>query len=275
MSERVWWPRGAVVAGVVMVGLLWASAAAAQEGAGAKNEEKLVPDLEISLGIKGGLNGSWTTEIPENDPNSPVGDPDYFPLFGLGGGFGGVFELRAFGWLGLETGYFLSFDNGKGWNDITQAGSSTVITRLNQEQKTTSARIPLLLKFSSPKGTVRPALGLGVEFVRQSESSIKYSEEPKAGRLADGELDEIQRRNQIEPSNYVAAALTLGLEIDLGDVRIPIELRGMYNLNYSDDFASRVRATQDGNQPTLYYNGAYQGHFGLFVGVIYDYSLFF
>lgn len=275
MSERMW-RRGGVVACVVLGGLLWASGASAQEGAGPKTDDQLVPDLQISLGIKGGLNGSWTTEIPENDPNSPVGDPDYFPLFGLGGSFGGVFELRAFGWLGLETGYYLSFDNGKGWNDITQAGSSTVITRITEEQKTTSARIPLLLKFSTPKGTVRPALGLGVEFVRQSESSITYDQEAKAGRVSDSDMEELRRRNQIEPSNYVVAALSLGLEIDLGDVRIPIELRGMYNLNYEDDFASRVRTGQDdSNQTTLFYNGAYQGHFALFVGVIYDYSLFF
>ena len=88
MSERMW-RRGGVVACVVLGGLLWASGASAQEGAGPKTDDQLVPDLQISLGVKGGLNGSWTTEIPENDPNSPVGDPDYFPLFGLGGSFGG------------------------------------------------------------------------------------------------------------------------------------------------------------------------------------------
>jgi hypothetical protein len=262
----------AAVGAVYCAALLVPASALAQDGA-----KKDGFRLDIVGGLKGGLNGSWFTEIPEDSRVNIGGqeyivDPDYYPSFGLGGTVGLALDIRAMGIVGLETGLHLSFDNAKGWNDLKVNGQ--VATRINQEQSTTSMRIPLLLKVGSPDGTVKPALGLGVEFVVQSDSTIEYSEEKRAGQLGAGELERLQARNQIEPSSYTLGVVSLGLEIDFGNLRMPIELRAAYNLGYDDGFAERVRVEGDNpNNAVFYYNGAYQGHFGLFLGLVYDYEL--
>ena len=236
--------------------------------------------LEIGVGIKGGMNGSWATEVPEQSRirsgnQEYVVDPEYYPLFGLGGDFGLSVDIRAWGLIALETGFKVSFDNGKGWNDKKQAGSDTVITRINQEQSTLSYRIPLMLKLSGTSGLVRPYLSLGAEFVIQSENNIEYTEEKRAGQLAPGELERLQQRNQIDPSSYVGLGGALGLEIDLGFLRIPIELRGLYNVNYGESFDERVKVEGDNPNAWVFrYNGMYQGHFGFSIGILYNHTLF-
>ena len=232
--------------------------------------------LDLSIGLKGGMNGAWTTEVPE-DSRVKIGsqdyivDPEYYPMFGLGGDFGLALEVRAFGLVGLETGVRFSFDNAKGWNDKKDAASGVVIARVNQEQSTTSIRVPLWLKLSATSGLVRPFMGLGIEYVNQTESTIEYTVENRAGTYDPGRLSS---RNLIETSSYTGVGGTLGLEIDLGFLKIPIELRGLYNLNYDESFAGRVRVQgDDPNTANFYYNGAYQGHFGFSIGVLYNYSI--
>lgn len=238
------------------------------------------PTLDFSVGVKGGMNGSWATEVPE-DSRVQLGnqeylvDPEYYPLFGLGGDLGLAFELRAFGLIGLETGVRFSFDNGKGWNDKKDANSGAILARVNQEQSTTSIRVPLFLKLSATSGVVRPYIALGVEFVNQSESSIEYTLENREGIYDPNDFARLQARNLIEPSSYTGAGANLGIEIDLGVIKIPIELRGLYNLNYDESFNARIRAEGDNsNNAKFFYNGAYQGHFGFTVGLLYNYSLY-
>jgi hypothetical protein len=252
------------------------SEAVAQDAAEASKEGVR---LDIMAGLKGGLNGSWLTEVPEDSRVNLGGrdyiiDPDYYPGFGLGGAIGIAVDVRAWGVVGIETGLTYSYDNARGWNDLKDGASGQVISRINQDQSTTSLRIPLLIKVSSPDGMVKPVLGLGFEFVRQLDSSLEYSEERRAGQLAPGELERLQNRNLIEPSNYTLGVLSLGLEIDFGPLRMPIELRAAYNLGYDSSFDERIRTEGDNpNNARFYYNGAYQGHFGLFLGLVYDYEL--
>lgn len=238
-----------------------------------------LPQLEIGIGIKGGMNGSWVTEVPEDSTytNSNgqrfVVDPDFYPMFGLGGDFGLAVDVRAWSIVGLETGVRLSFDNGRGWNDKKIRGSDTVITRVVQEQSTQSVRIPLLLKLSASSGLIRPFFGLGAEFVVQRDSSLVYSEEKRAGQLGPGELDRLQARNQIETNNYTTLGATLGLEINLDVIRIPIELRGLYNVGYDESFDERVRVEESNGDTTFVYDGGYQGHFGFSIGILYNHTL--
>lgn len=264
------WVLAAWLGAAAITLIIAPGAASAQEAAAAKPEKFR---LDIMGGLKGGLNGSWMTEVPQN-PSGAGNDgqtKSYYPSFGLGGTVGLALDVRALGIVGLETGVHLSFDNAKGWNDINLNGVE--LTRINQEQSTTSMRVPLLVKLSSPDGTVKPVLGLGFEFVFQSDTTIDYTEEPKAGRLGDGELDRLNARNEIEASSYTLGVLSLGLEIDFGNLRMPIELRAMYNLGYGDGFEERVRVEGAGSETKYYYNGEYQGHFGLFLGLVYDYEL--
>ncbi len=230
--------------------------------------------LDVLGGVKGGLTGAWNLEVPTGPEQTfvPSESKSYYPAFGLGGDIGLSVGALALGIVGLETGVRFSFDNAEGYNDLEQAGSGDRIARINQEQRTSSLRLPLLLKVARPVGTVKPTFGIGFEFVRQLDSTIGYDiEDNRGGSALEDAVARKEERNQIEATNYTALTLALGIEIDLGPVRIPIELRAQYNLNYAgESFEERVRMEGSGSDAVYYYDGQYQGHFGVSIGVIYD-----
>lgn len=230
--------------------------------------------LDLTAGVKGGLNGSWALEVPENAPTRiDQQSKSYYSQFGLGGDVGLAVDVRALGIVGLETGFRFSFDNGDGYNELTQAGSDAILVRINQYQRTNSMRIPFLLKVGKPNGIVKPTFGLGVELVRQRQSTIRYDVEEINATEADDVTARREERNQIETSNYPAGTLALGIEIDTGPIKIPIELRAQYNLKYAGgSFDERVRVEGSGNDATYYYDGAYMGHFGVTIGLMYDHT---
>ena len=134
--------------------------------------------LDLTAGVKGGLGGSWALEVPENaQTRIDQQTKSYYSQFGLGGDVGLAVDVRALGIVGLETGLRFSFDNGDGYNELTQAGSDAILVRINQYQRTNSLRIPFLLKVGKPNGIVKPTFGLGVELVRQRQSTIRYDVE--------------------------------------------------------------------------------------------------
>ncbi|MEC9398521.1 MAG: hypothetical protein VYE40_13790 [Myxococcota bacterium] len=230
--------------------------------------------LDLTAGVKGGLGGSWALEVPENAPTRiDQQSKSYYSQFGLGGDVGLAVDVRALGIVGLETGFRFSFDNGDGYNELTQAGSDAILVRINQYQRTNSMRIPFLLKVGKPNGIVKPTFGLGIELVRQRQSTIRYDVEEINATEPDDVTTRREERNQIEPSNYPAGTLALGIEIDTGPIKIPIELRAQYNLKYAGgSFEERVRVEGSGNDATYYYDGAYMGHFGVTVGLMYDHT---
>lgn len=216
--------------------------------------------LSIGVGLKGGLNGSLVSGVPENEPIDGTGriDPNIYPMFGLGGGVGLLVEARYEGFIGFETGFHISFDNGSGFEDINDPAGNNLLRR-NQDQSTTAYHIPLLLKFIVPGELVQPVFGLGLEIVVQSSSELEFDPE-----------NVYPDRYEIETDTYALLAATLGLEFNVGVVRIPLELRLGYNVGFSNNASDRV----DYDGSTLTYFGAYQGHFGLFTGIAYDYDLF-
>ena len=229
--------------------------------------------LDLAAGVKGGLTGAWMLEVPANRTvGAQTGESkSYYAGFGTGGDIGLSLDVRALGIVGLESGVRLSFDNAEGYNDINEANTGERLVRVYQRQSTTSFRVPLLLKLSSPSGVVRPVLGLGIEFVNQTDSSISYEVEEVNGREAESQTRARERRNQIEPSNYRLLTAAFGIEIDVGPVKIPIELRAQYNINYAgESFEERVRVEGQGADAIYYYDGAYQGHFGVTIGLLYD-----
>jgi hypothetical protein len=236
--------------------------------------------FEVGVGLKGGVNGSAGPGISDN--NTIEGSDgrtyvfpksEYYPHFGFGGTVGPVLELRALGILGLETGFYYSRDNAQGWVDKNDAATGRTLVRIHSEQETTAYHIPVLLRANIPNPLVRPFLGVGLEFVRQSNSTLTYRQEQQAGRISDGDFAMLQNRNQITPSNYTLLLVSLGMELKFGPIRVPIEVRGGYNLGFDDSLSAR--ATFNSETQQLFYNGAYQGHFGISTGFIYDFDFIF
>lgn len=229
--------------------------------------------LTLSGGVKGGLSGSAVRGVPEGDPFDLDGmehpglaqGPDIYPMFGLGGGVGGFIEVRALDIVGLEFGVFQSWDNGDGWEDKNDSNGRN-IGRVNQEQRSRALHIPIMIKASVPTTMVRPTFGLGLELVNQQQSTLTY-------RADVFDTSSLNTRYTIVPSKYALLAFSFALEIDLGSIRIPIELRAGYNTGFKKDLRERAEASGQYNLPSFEYDGKYEGHFGLFTGIIYQYDL--
>lgn len=237
--------------------------------------------LQLSAGLKGGLNGVAGYGLPDNAQITGTDGtiytfnrPEYYGHFGLSGSGGAALEIRAMDFVGLEFGFYYAQDNANGYVDKNDANTGRTLTRIESHQTTTAYHIPIMLKLNVPSSVVRPFLGLGLGFVRQIDSDLEYTEDPQAGRLGPGELDRLNRRNQIETSNYMNFLFSLGIEVVAGPVRIPIELRGGYNLGYDRTNAdSRAYVDSDGSGQQIVYNGQYMGHFQIFTGVLYEFDL--
>lgn len=232
-------------------------------------------DLNVAAGVKGGMNGSVVNGVPEGDtfllngqPYAVPQGPDLYAEFGLGGQFGATLEVRALDLVGIETGIYQSYDNGNGWEDKNdQYGRK--IGRINQEQRTTALHIPLLAKASVP-GFVRPTFGLGIDIIKQNKSTLKYRSDVLLQNAA-----QINQQIDIHKSTYVCFAFSFALEVDLGPVRIPIELHGDYNTGFRKDLSKRTKITGTPSTVHFDYDGKYQGHFSLMTGIVYDYDFKF
>ncbi|MFU8803515.1 MAG: hypothetical protein ACNA8W_06880 [Bradymonadaceae bacterium] len=233
--------------------------------------------FEVSGGMKGGFNGSAGPGISnggrihdQHGQTFTVENPEYYSHFGFGGSFGLVLELRALGFLGLETGLYYSRDNGQGWVDKNDAATGATLVTIHSEQTSTAYHFPILLRANIPNPLIRPFLGVGFEFVRQVNSTLEYRQEQVHGRYSDSDFAQIQNRYQITPSNYTLFLVSTGMELKFGPVRIPIEVRAGYNLGFDEGLESRATYDSDTNQ--IKYDGAYQGHFGIFTGFMYDFD---
>lgn len=266
--------HGVLAAAILTTTLLAPSVASAQDS-------DSFDRIDLTIGVKGGVSGSWVSEeVPDDmtynkDGQSVrVSDADLFPLFGLGGAVGLSVDARYAGIVGIESGFSLSFDNGEGWTDKNASNGST-IARIYQQQQTTSLRVPLLLKLSTGTGTVRPVFGVGVEFVTQIDSRLDYRSENRAGD-GDAAAMQLDETYKIVPTNYMVAKGVLGMEINFDMVRIPIEISGMYNPSFENTLDYRLdNLTLDGSTYTADYRGEYEGHFGISIGVLFNYGLLF
>lgn len=233
--------------------------------------------VDLSVGIKGGAAMSAVTEVPNLTPEqwTRYGARDdvsgFFGAFGVGAAAGLALEARAWEVLGLETGFYYSQDHATGWLDKEHATSNTNLGRIYSEQETSALHIPLLLKVNAKTEMIKPFFGLGLEFVLQQDSDLSYRTDDRAVEPFEREYE---RRNRIEESSYTLLQITTGIEIDLGEVRIPIEVRAGYNLGWDETFNARVDPRQqDDGSYLLFYNGEYLGNFGFFTGVMYDFDL--
>ena len=229
-------------------------------------------DLTLGVGVKGGVNGNGALPIPEGQTLTR-NDEVYswsggFPIFGggaVGGGFGLVLEGRLEEVWGLETGFYLSFDNMYGYEDIESGGQA--FETIEQEQHTTSYRLPLLIKYSAP-GMVRPTVGLGAEFVFLSESTLEYTAENRAANA-----DSFNENLDIATSTYTLLMLTFGLELDIEQFRVPLELRLGWNPGFDQDADARLEVEERGGQEVIVYDGAYQFYGALYTGFVYDFDM--
>ncbi|AWV91128.1 hypothetical protein DN745_18060 [Bradymonas sediminis] len=235
--------------------------------------------VDLLVGIKGGVAGTATSEVPKLSNRQqiqyaqPTDDSGFYPGFGIGPGVGLSLEARILGVLGLESGVYYMGDNLTGWQD--KSVNSIPRGRVTMEHQVSALHVPVLLKAVAPSAGLKPFLGLGLEFVFQQSSSLEYRTERENSN--DPTIDQygplFSERNRVSTASYMMLQLTTGVEIDLGVVRVPVELRAGYNLGWDDSFDARVKVESGGSTGhTFTSNGENMAHFGIFTGVVYDYD---
>lgn len=263
--------------------LIWAATCALASlvfATSAQAQEKT--RVDVSAGLKFGAAMSTASKVPDltneqlrqyNQQYQDYDDTGLYPSFGVGAGFGLALEARFWEVVGLETGFYYMQDDATGWEDKKVNGVDQ--GRIYMDQEVSALHIPLLLKANVNTDTIKPFIGFGLEFVLQQSSSLGYRTEPAEPgyQYVDTLADHFEQRNDITTSSYTMLQLTTGIEVDLGYLRIPVEIRAGYHLGWDDSFDARVDPQQqDDGSYKFVYDGGYTGHFGVFTGVMYDYD---
>lgn len=237
--------------------------------------------IDVAVGLRLGAAGVAGHGFDDNEnveddqgqiprPGSFWNQPEYYPHFGVGPTGGLTLEGRYGRFIGVETGLFYSQDNASGYVDKNHAQTGERLATIHSDQITSAYHIPLLLKGSVPGEYVRPFISLGLMFVLQQDSELNYSQEPgdRGSEYDQQAVDQLDERNQIEPTNYTQLHGSAGVELVVGDIRIPLELRLGYTLGYDEAMQSRAYG-EDGQ---IIYDGVYPGHFGIFAGALYQFE---
>ncbi|MFW5966583.1 MAG: hypothetical protein ACOCV2_03645, partial [Persicimonas sp.] len=189
--------------------------------------------VEILTGLEGGLMLQGVTEVgdapAEHLDGRSTENSGFFPSFGVGPAIGLSVEGRMWNIVGLESGLYFSGDNATGWVD--REHNNEELGRIYADQRSNALHIPLLARATANTPIIRPFFGLGVEFVLQTASDLDYRSRAEEGTdpaALEDFRDDYDANNTIEPSNYSLFQITTGVEIDLGELRIPIEVRGGY-----------------------------------------------
>jgi len=207
--------------------------------------------FHFGVGGRGGVNVNLLSEPSEETLNLPV--PGFV---GFGGGGGFAVQGHYADIVGLETGLLFISTSGSGEINFRAAGVD-----VDEEISTTELHLPLLLKLQLPLESAKPYLGIGATFVFQTDAEFTIDQTYIVNPID----------TTIELLSYTMLTFSLGVAIDLGVVRIPVEFRANYQ-SLDDDPLERT--TYDSSGSTLTALGVlpnWEGQVFFLVGV--DYSL--
>lgn len=185
-----------------------------------ETQSRLVPDVDLGASVFGVVLGSFIDEPSEVDKVVNGFSIPYGGFGGVGGGAGLSMMALWKGIIGIEVGYQYLSENAEG-----RIAFATGKVTIDVEQS--AHHIPVLLKLTLPVPGSLSFVG-GPEFVSVGSSSVS-SQFGKSEGLHDG---------------YTAWRFGLGFEFPLPskgiDLRIPLNLQGVYNPDLGDTVADRI-----------------------------------
>jgi hypothetical protein len=151
-----------------------------------------------------------------------------YPGFGgFGGGGGLMVDVSFRGIIGVQLGLY-----------GTRGGASGSINDVDFEIVQNAFHVPVLLKAAIPTDSVRPYLFLGPEFVFPGDPEVD-NDMPGGVAVA------------AKADTYGVFSFGFGFEFMLPvegmDVRLPFNLRGLYNPGYDNTLDGRAEYTADGD----------------------------
>ncbi len=255
--------------GLVLVLSPIASLAADPVGA----DELAERELRFSVGLMAGGGGSmWLSPSNTELVSLANGQTFSLPVFSeLRGGytasFGGYVQLIVFEHLGFQIGahwvqHTLLEDID--WNfteTITTDFETTLRTQTavsEQELSFSAFHLPILVKAVIPNGSTRFSIGIGPEFAfgLSSSADFEITEATENGEPQTGELRLPGPRAALtqltaKTLDSVYLNLVFGMEVFVGDFRIPIDLGFSYNMSQGSTYRSRAELDREPAPGTL------------------------
>ncbi|MEM9692500.1 MAG: hypothetical protein AAGA56_08150 [Myxococcota bacterium] len=191
----------------------------------------LLDFMTFSVGILGNVGASFLDEPGDQTVQGRefLNNSGYPGFVGLTTGVGPSFEVRFFGWVGIELDVLFQTDRGTADLDSTIRDSNgNIISRSETtiEIGQSAVHLPLLIKGAIPGKWVTPVVFIGPEFVIGRNATCEECDSPPNTQYA------------AVSASYTALAFGFGMEINLPvpnvDLRIPITLRGNFNPSVSD-----------------------------------------
>ena len=166
--------------------------------------------------------------------NTFVQNAEYPGFVGVSTGVGPMFELRFFGYVGIEIDILVHSDSGSA--ELTHTDGNTQ-AKFDIEISQSTVHVPILFKGALPGEWVTPVVFLGPEIVSEGEAKCEGDCTNNVGNTDYGVI----------PAGYTAFVFGLGLEINLpipkADIRIPLSLRGNVNPSVGSTREERAEHT--------------------------------
>lgn len=186
---------------------------------------------EIGVHAFGMAVGSFLSEVDDDKKFAMIDGQRVqvvYPGFGgFGGGGGLMLDVSYRGIIGVQLGFY-----------GTRGGASGSINDIDFEIVQNAFHLPVLLKAAIPTDSVRPYLFLGPEFVFPGDPEV--DEDTPGGVAVAATAD-----------TYGVFTFGFGFEfmlpVDGMDVRLPFNLRGLYNPGYGNNLDGRATYTADGD----------------------------
>lgn len=190
---------------------------------------------------------------------SPVVNPPVPTFLGEGGGGGIVGHLLWEDIVGLELGLTFISANASGTYTYILANEELSV---GQELSSDEIHLPILIRGQIPLPYVKPYLALGATLVWQTSTAFSVTN-PRVTTAIPAPSTE----------SYPMLTTALGAAVDLGTVRVPIELRAMYqNLERNPEARATYDFYSDGSELRLSrysVRSAWEAQFLIMVGVEY------
>ncbi|MEO1269835.1 MAG: hypothetical protein AAFX99_17240 [Myxococcota bacterium] len=167
--------------------------------------------VHFGIGLKTGMN----LNVISPPDVSPVLNPPIPAFVGNGGGVGLSVEALYADIVGLQLELWRTSGYGEG--SFTFIGTNSEVT-VDQRLETSELQMPILVKGQLPLKWFKPHIGFGVTVVWQLDASYSVDNPDVTTEIVDPPTD-----------TYTMLTAQLGGSIDLGSIRIPIELRALYH----------------------------------------------
>ena len=216
-----------------------------------------IPFIDLRIGVRAGPSLSIISQVAEEDP-----EPVYPGFFGVGWAVGGALSVDYLSIVGLNIEFIYSRDSATGSVEFDDdLGEDSKKETSDFTLEASQMHLPIYVRGQIPAGVARPFVNVGIDLVFNRTDGDMIVEQGGDAPAYDGvcepgvECDPFPQRlygvEEVDSELFILVGL--GLDIEIGPVDVPIEMRGLIRPGFSDSVNDRT-VTVDGAPQFLYQN---------------------